>query len=114
MVTFEEQGDVLIISLIGEMTISRISLFKDKIDEHKIDNYHKIVINLDRLTFIDSSGLGTLVLLTKEVKNNFGSVVLTSPQSQVNKLLDMVKINKYVEVKPSIDEAMLFIQSETA
>jgi anti-anti-sigma factor len=114
MVIFEEQGDVLIISLVGEMTISRISLFKDKIDAYHIDRFHKLVVNLDRLSFIDSSGLGTLVLLIKEVKNNFGSIVLASPQNQVNKLLDMVKINKYVEIKPTIEEALQFVQRESS
>ena len=112
MVIFEEHGDILVVSLMGEMTISRISLFKDKIDAFKIDRFHKIVVNLDKLTFIDSSGLGTLVLLIKEVKSNFGTVVLAAPQSQVNKLLDMVKINKYVEIKDSVESAMGHLQKE--
>lgn len=112
MVIFEEQGDILVISLVGEMTISRISLFKEKIDAYKIDRFHKIVVNLEKLAFIDSSGLGTLVLLIKEVKNHFGTVVLSSPQSRVNKLLDMVKINKYVDVKPTLEEAIHFLQYE--
>ncbi|MCD6119321.1 STAS domain-containing protein [bacterium] len=114
MVIFEEQGDVLVVSLVGEMTISRISLFKDKIDAYNIDQFHKIAVNLEKLSFIDSSGLGTLVLLIKEVKSNYGTVVLASPQNQVNKLLDMVKINKYVEIKPTMEEAIQFLQSQGA
>ncbi len=114
MVNFEEQGDVLVISLLGELTISRISLFKDRIDEYHIDRFHKIVVNLDRLSFIDSSGLGTLVLLIKEVKNNFGAVVISSPQIQVNKLLEMVKIDKYVVVKPTLEEAMKYLHDEVS
>ena len=113
MVIFEEMGDVLVISLVGEMTISRISLFKDKIDAYKIDRFHKIAVNLEKLSFIDSSGLGTLVLLIKEVKNHFGEVVLAAPQAQVNKLLDMVKINKYVDIKPTLEEAIQSLQKDT-
>ncbi|MEP0815380.1 MAG: STAS domain-containing protein [bacterium] len=110
MIVFEEHGDILVITLMGEMTISRISLIKDKLDAFKVERFNKIVVNLEKLTFIDSSGLGTLVLLIKQVKNNFGTVVLCSPQVQVMKLIEMVKINKYVEIKENLDEALKYLQ----
>lgn len=112
MVIFDEHDDILIISPVGEMTISQIPLFREKIDAYKMDKFHKIIVNLEKLTFIDSSGLGTLVLLIKDIKSNFGAVVISSPQDQVAKLLKMVKIYKYIDVMETLKSAIEHMENE--
>lgn len=55
-------GDVVILDLIGRMTVSDgDQLFRDKIYSLVHQGHTNVILNLGRLTYLDSAGLGAMV-----------------------------------------------------
>ena len=53
----------------------------------------KCVIDLANVDFIDSAGLGMLLLARDKISKNKGQIILKSPQGQVNKMLELSKFD---------------------
>ena len=59
-----------------------------------------LTIDMARVTFVDSSGLGALVALRKAVGAN-GSVTLNNPNDFVMRVLDLTKLRNVFQVAPA-------------
>jgi stage II sporulation protein AA (anti-sigma F factor antagonist) len=66
----------------------------------------RIVVDLSRLTFIDSSGLNALVASSREVERAGGSIVLASPSPHVARILEIVQLPDTVRVEESVEGAL--------
>ena len=51
-----------------------------------------VVVNLEKLVFIDSSAVGMILILAQEVKNIGGTTSLENPTGQVDRVLRTAKI----------------------
>ena len=63
-----------------------------------------VVIDLEKVRYISSSGLGLLITLLTKMKNAGGELLLTAPSEHVKKLLLITKLNGIFKVFDSIDE----------
>jgi anti-sigma B factor antagonist len=65
-----------------------------------------VVVDLSGLTFMDSSGIGTLVVARNRIMaEGLGQLVLTRPDTTVGKVLDIVGLSEWVvEWSPDWDE----------
>jgi anti-sigma B factor antagonist len=60
-VTVERHGDAVVLLVRGEVDALTTPLFSDQIDEQLDNNPVKIVLDLDKVTFLGSSGLAALI-----------------------------------------------------
>jgi anti-sigma B factor antagonist len=65
-----------------------------------------ILLNLENVNFMDSSGLGALVWLLREVETQHGQVKLCSVNKPVQLLLEMVRMHRVFEIEPSVEQAV--------
>jgi anti-sigma B factor antagonist len=66
-----------------------------------------MVIDLDKVRYISSSGLGLLITLLTKMKNAGGELFLTAPSEHVKKLLLITKLNGIFTVVESVKELNL-------
>ena len=66
-----------------------------------------VVIDLEKVRYISSSGLGLLITLLTKMKNAGGELFLTAPSEHVKKLLLITKLNGIFKVFDSIDQVNL-------
>ncbi|NLI60010.1 MAG: STAS domain-containing protein [Clostridiales bacterium] len=59
----------------------------------------EIVVNLSKVDFLDSAGLGLLISFLKLMKKRGGKVVLEHPKLGVQKLLEMTRMDELFDVK---------------
>jgi anti-anti-sigma factor len=111
MVSYSLNDGVFILHLAGEININSLTETRNKVDSFKIDQYDKIVINLEKVSFFDSSGLGYLVVLIKQVKMNQGNIVFSTPNNLVKRLLTTIRIDKYVSIYDTLDEALDYLRN---
>jgi len=100
---FEEipHGDVVVLRITDKRLDShRAPAFKAHLLKIA-EAYHKIVINLENVTFVDSSGLGTLLFGRRLVEEQKGDIKLCYPQRRVTSLLHISQLDKVFEVHPS-------------
>jgi anti-anti-sigma factor len=110
MVSYTIIDGIFVLQLAGEININSLTETRNKVDSFKLEQYDKIVINLEKVSFFDSSGLGYLVVLIKQVKMNQGSIAFCSPNNLVQRLLSTIRIDKYVKIFDTQDEALNYLK----
>lgn len=66
-----------------------------------------LVIDLKKVRYISSSGLGLLITLLTKMKNSGGELFLRAPSEHVKKLLLITKLNGIFKVVESVKELNL-------
>jgi anti-anti-sigma factor len=65
-----------------------------------------VVVDLDRVEFIDSSGLGALVRARRTAQERGGDVVLAGADEQVREVLALTNLTDLFSVYPSVADAV--------
>jgi anti-sigma B factor antagonist len=66
----------------------------------------KIIINLDAVEYIDSTGVGTLIFIYSEAKEANIELFMTNIHGTVQKVLTLTKLLGYFPIKADIKEAL--------
>lgn len=62
-------------------------------------------MDLSKIDFVDSSGLGALVQLVKYTQQSEGSLQIVS-NARVTQTVKLVRLEKFLSLRPSLDEAI--------
>ena len=90
-------GNVLVIDMAGRLTVLDQSL-KDVVMEFiKAGNLH-FVLNMKKLSYIDSSELGQLMSIHAAIKEAGGSLRLLAPSAQIRQLLNITRLETVFEI----------------
>ena len=68
--------------------------------------YANIVVDMERVDFLDSTGLGVLVGALKRARAAGGSVELACSQPKILKIFNVTGLEKVFGIHPSVDEAV--------
>lgn len=98
----EVKQDVLCIRLSGELDHHTAGMLREKISAEMEENdILHLVLNLEKLAFMDSSGLGVILGRYKEVKLKQGEMVVCSISPPVKRLFEMSGLFKIVRLESS-------------
>jgi anti-sigma B factor antagonist len=92
------EGEVAILSLEGRLDLSSASLLKESSKEILNGSSKKMILNMTKVDFINSSGLGALVSVLKEVRNNRGMMRLTNLAPYVKEIFDITQLSNIFEI----------------
>ncbi|HEY9085269.1 MAG TPA: STAS domain-containing protein [Candidatus Tyrphobacter sp.] len=85
----ESKGDCSIVDLSGEIDVYTSPKLKDAIGNLIDRGVYNLVINLEKVRYIDSTGLGVLIGGLKRVREHGGSVNLVCTNPQIKKIFDI-------------------------
>jgi len=71
-----------------------------------IEGSGKVVLNLGKITFIDSSGLGVILTLFRQIKENNGAMVICSVKDSVKVLFKLVRLSHMIPIFDTEEEAL--------
>ena len=91
--------NTLLVRIRGEMDMVVAEKLRKEIDR-KLDTkkVSNLVINLEEVTFIDSSGLGVIIGRFKKISGLNGKMYLVGARPQVHKILMFSGINRLVSM----------------
>ena len=95
---------VQIIEPKGILDGTRSSDFRDHINRSIENGVQIILVDFTDVTFMDSSGLGTLVLSLKTVRNAGIKMFLCSINEQVKMLFELTSMDRVFEIFDNRDE----------
>lgn len=103
----EVQGDNLIIKLSGELDHHSTESARRKIDQYYIDKrLQNIILDLRKITFMDSAGIGLIMGRYKNVLENKGKMNLVSENKSIDRILKMSGLLKITESYPNTKLAL--------
>lgn len=71
-----------------------------------IEKYGDVVLQLDQLEFLDSSGLGALMRLVQDARSKGGDLKLSGLPPNIRKVLDLTHLSSKFEIYDSVEEAI--------
>lgn len=81
---------------------------------HQFDAEKKnLIIDLNEVRFIDSSGLGVLVSGFKNASSRNGVLLLCSMQQQVKSMFELTRLHRVFDIYATSDEALASLDSVT-
>ncbi|HVF71589.1 MAG TPA: STAS domain-containing protein [Chthoniobacterales bacterium] len=66
----------------------------------------KLVVDLSRVPYIDSSGLAVLIGAMQALEHEGGTFVLAAAQENVRTILESAKLDQYFRLAPTVDAAV--------
>jgi anti-sigma B factor antagonist len=101
-----ERG-VVIAAVTGEIDISSVAQLRQRLYE-LADNGGTLIVDLNRVTFIDSAGLGALVGTAQRAAEHGGSLLAVCAQPQPRRLLWMTGVDKRIPLAATVAGALMF------
>jgi anti-sigma B factor antagonist len=94
-----EREGIVILELKGRITLgAEASALRDKVRELNDAGSHNLVLDLAQVDFIDSTGLGALVMCATTLRKTRGNVKLLSLNRRTCELLVMTKLATVFEI----------------
>ncbi len=97
---------------------SVLSIMDERIDAHNSDDLKtyllriieagekKLIVQLQHVRFIDSSGLGALLSSNKHILAKSGKLMLTNIQPKVLSMFELTRLNRVFDIYADINEAL--------
>lgn len=99
-------GDVLVIQCQGRIVSGKEVLSLHNFVGDSLARYGDIVLEIDKVDFVDSSGLGAMVRLVQAARAKGKDVKLSGLSPYVRKTLEMTSLISQFETHESVEEAI--------
>lgn len=94
----EKLGSTLVVKLDGELDQSCAADLREKIDrEISLHGINNLVMDFDKVSFMDSSGIGMLIGRYKLIKARGGKMLVIRVSEQVDKIVNLSGLKSLME-----------------
>ena len=109
--TFEELDNVLKVTLEGRFVAASVDDMRDQVAK-RMERMPNVVFDLEKMSHIDSSGLGVLVQLLQRTTTRGGTVKLANIQPHPRIVFDITKVYRVFEIYDSVDAALASFKAQ--
>ena len=101
--------NIIVFTFKGQLDAFSEKQFKTFVSSN-LDNKHSFVIDLTKIDFLDSSGLGALVQTAKECKKlKLGFSVVGN--SRVAQTIKLVRLDDFLNLKSNLEDALTYLKN---
>jgi anti-sigma B factor antagonist len=90
----------------GEVDVYTAPRLREKLVELVSQGKHLIVVDLEGVEFLDSTGLGVLVGGLKRVRSHDGDLKLVCTHQRILKVFEITGLTKVFSISTSVDQAV--------
>lgn len=105
-ITIRTVNDISIIDLEGEIDIYNVPEIRGVINKLIEQESLKILVNMEKVSYIDSSGIGALITTRSDLKNKKGNIKICCPNETVLKIFGIMNLMTLFEIFPSEADAL--------
>lgn len=95
-----------VVDVKGEIDVYTAPKLREKLIELVSDGTYDVIVNLEGVDFLDSTGLGVLVGALKRVKAHDGSLALVCTQDKILKIFKITGLTKVFPIHDSVEAAV--------
>ena len=97
---------VIIVSVDGQLIVANRNELKDKVLKALETGESKFVLDFSSTEYIDSSGLGVLVSVSKKIREAGGELRLAGLNEDLRMLFELTKLDTLFKICDTTDEAV--------
>jgi anti-sigma B factor antagonist len=104
-------GDATIIEVSGEIDVYTAPRLREKIISLVDAGRYELIINLEGVEFLDSTGLGVLVGGLKRVRQHDGGIQLVCTQARILRIFRITGLSRVFDIYDTVAEALAGAES---
>ncbi|HEX4089260.1 MAG TPA: STAS domain-containing protein [Trebonia sp.] len=104
-VTVRRERGVVIADVTGDIDVSTVSGLRERL-LGLADGGGPLIVDLNRVSFIDSAGLGVLVAVSRRSRERGGSLHAVCSRAPTRKLLWMTGVDRRIPLTATVDGAL--------
>ena len=108
----EIDRDVFVLMADGGINRENAQQFTDDVEKMVRNGFSKLIIDCSKLDYISSTGLGTLLVLQRRMKQAGGDVKLCSVKGLVVQALQIIRLDRMFGMYPDLGQARLAFRPE--
>ena len=106
VIDVEQRGDWQVLAVSGELDVATTPRVRNEIVRLVADGATHLVLDLSRVDFIDSFGLGVLVGALKRVRSHGGGMRVVITEPRVLKVVELTGLDRVLDLAPSVDDVV--------
>ena len=101
------EGQVAVVTPEGRLDLASASEFKQTLNDAVAAGDRTLVVDLSKVPFVDSSGLGALISGMKATRLAGGDLRLAQVGEQARLILELTSLDKVMKLYPTVEEALV-------
>lgn len=101
-----KKDGITVIDVEGQLIVGNRQELKQKVLQELENGERKFLIDFDRTGYIDSSGLGVLVSLSKKIREQGGELRLANLNEDLRTLFELTKLDTLFQISDNRQEAL--------
>ena len=110
-IKLRRSGTVYVIDVTGEMDLYNAFKLKDIVTSMIGKQIREYVINLEKVEYMDSSGIGALLFVFAELKKRRMILRIAGVKGSVKRVIELTKLSGYLPLSAGVSEAIVEIRS---
>lgn len=106
----EHSEGALVLRLSGRFDAYAAPPIEDFFQKITIDPLSRVVVNLSQVSFIDSTGLATLIIGMKRCRQQQGDLVLCEIQQAVRVIFELTRLDTVFTIADTQEDAIAKVQ----
>lgn len=104
--TRQIDGGVTVVAPSGRLDVAGAPTLKAAIGDAVKGGVPRLIIDLEDVSFVDSTGLGSVIAALKMVRSSKGDLRLAAPNQQVRVVLELTTLDRVFAYYPTVEDAL--------
>ena len=106
VVQVEERDGWAVARASGDLDLTTAPRLRERVVQLVTDGQPRVILDLDGVDFVDSTGLGVLVGLLKRTRSQGGDLRLVSSRRSLQKVLELTSLDRALPLARTVDEVL--------
>lgn len=104
--TAEREDSALLLTLVGELDLEASKSVQDVLNDAFLDpDCIDLIIDMSRLTFLDSSGLGIFVAVMQSLRDRGGSIYVAGCPPSISRAFAITRLDRLFHLAENVPDA---------
>ena len=105
-----KHSETYIIDVVGEMDLYNSYKLKELVSKMIEKKVNKLIINLEKVDYIDSSGIGALISICSTMKKLNNVLYISNVHGSVKKVIELTKLTGYFPLTNNVEDSLKLIE----
>lgn len=107
VVQVDEQGGWAVARVSGDIDLTTAPRLRERLVQIVVGGQPRVVLDLQAVDFVDSTGLGVIVGVLKRTRGQGGDLRLVSTRSRLRKILELTSLDQALPLAATVEEALI-------